>query len=94
MIHSSMVATKRRTSGARRFEIEHDVADPLAGTVIGELAAAAGGVHRKARLDQFLRPRRRAGGVKRRMLEQPDQFGRLSTRNRRGARVMTASALS
>ncbi len=41
MIHSSSVATKRRTSGRAALEVEHDVADPLAGPVIGELAAAA-----------------------------------------------------
>ena len=35
------------------LEIEHDIADPLAGTVIGELAAAARRVDRKSRLDQF-----------------------------------------
>ena len=39
------------------LEIEHHIADPLAGAVIGELAAAAGGVDREARLDQLLRLR-------------------------------------
>src|SRR4051794_29566471 len=34
------------------FQVEHDIGDPLAGTVIGELAAAAGLVHRKTRLEQ------------------------------------------
>ena len=67
------------------LEIEHDIADALAGTVIGELAAAAGDVHRKARLDQLLRPRRGAGGIKRRMFEEPDEFARLALRNRRRA---------
>ena len=38
------------------LQIEHDIADALARTVIGELAAAAGDVDRKARLDQLLRP--------------------------------------
>ena len=51
--------------GRAALEIEHDIADPLARPMIGELAAAAGRVNRKARLDQFLRPRRRAGGVER-----------------------------
>ena len=40
MIHSSSVATKRRTSGPRRLQVEHHIGDPLAGAVIGELAAA------------------------------------------------------
>ena len=38
-------------------EVEHDVADALAGAVIGELAAAAGDMDREARLDQLVRPR-------------------------------------
>src|SRR6476646_6238915 len=45
--------------GAAR-EVEHHIADALAGAVIGELPAAAGRVHRKARLDQLLRSRRRS----------------------------------
>src|SRR5580704_9662671 len=69
------------------LEIEHDIADPLAGTVIGELAAAAGGMDGEARLDQLLRLRRGAGGVKRRMLNEPDQLARFAARDRRGARV-------
>src|SRR5450631_2871802 len=56
----------RRTA----LEIEHDIADALAGAVIGELAAAARGMDGKSRLDQLLRPRRRAGGVERRMLDE------------------------
>ena len=40
MIHSSRLATKRRTSGLAPLEIEHDVGDPLARPVIGQLAAA------------------------------------------------------
>src|SRR5579862_9085155 len=47
------------------LEIEHDIADSLAGTVIGELAAAARGVHRESRFDHLLRQRRGPGGVKR-----------------------------
>ena len=69
------------------LEIEHDIADPLAGTVIGELAAAARGVDRKARLDQLLRLRRGAGGVERRMLDEPDQFARFAARDCRYARL-------
>ena len=86
MIQSSIVATKRRTSGARRLRSSIDIADALARAVIGELAAAAGGVDRKARVDQLLRPRRRAGGVKGRVLQQPDQFVRFAARDRGGTR--------
>ena len=68
------------------LEVEHHIGDPLAGPVIGELAAAAGGMDGEARLDQLLRLRRGAGGVKRRMLEEPDQFARLAARDRVGAR--------
>ena len=69
------------------LEIEHDIADPLAGAVIGELAAASGGVDRKARVDQLLRPRRGAGGVERRVLEEPDQLARFAARDCFDARV-------
>jgi hypothetical protein len=69
------------------LEIEHDIADPLAGAVIGELAAAAGAMDRESRFDQLLRLRRGAGGVKRRMLEEPDQFARFTARDCFGARV-------
>src|SRR5260221_3864153 len=52
-------------------EVEHHIGHALAGPVIGVLAAATGLVDREARLDQVARFRRRAGGVERRMLEQP-----------------------
>ncbi len=68
------------------LQIEHHVADALAGAVIGELAAAAGAVDRKTRLDQLLRPGGRAGRVKGRVLQQPNQLARLAARNRRRAR--------
>ena len=68
------------------LEVEHDIADPLAGAVIGELAAASGHVDWKSRLDQFGRPCRRAGGVEGGVLEEPDQFRRLATGDRFGAR--------
>ena len=45
--------------GRAAFQIEHEIADPLAGPVIGELAAAAGDVDRKAGLDQLLRAARK-----------------------------------
>ena len=84
MIHSSMRGDEAAHVRRAALEIEHDVADALARTVIGELAAAAGDVDRKARLDQLLRPRRGAGGVKRRVLEEPDEFACLASRDRRG----------
>ncbi len=63
-------------------EVEHHIGHPLAGAVIGELPAAAGLVDRKARLDQFLRLGAGAGGVERRMLQQPDLLGRAARRDR------------
>jgi hypothetical protein len=41
---------------------------------------------RKASVDEVAVFRARAGGVKRRMLDQPDTFGRVSARDRLGAR--------
>ena len=58
--------------GLAPVEVEHDVGHALAGAVVGELAAAADVVHRKARLDQLRRLRAGTGGVERRMLQQPD----------------------
>ena len=79
--------------GRAALEIEHDIADPLAGTVIGELAAASGGVNRKARLDQFGRPRRRAGGVERQGARAARPARPLAPRAIASARaVMAASA--
>ena len=70
---------QRRDIGAHvlaaAVEVEHRIGDALAGAVIGELPAAPGLEHRKTRIDQVLRFCRRAGGIKRRMLDQPDQFG-------------------
>src|SRR5262249_58442385 len=48
------------------LEIEHHIGHPLAGTMIGELPAAAGHMDRKARRDQLLGPRAGAGGIERR----------------------------
>jgi len=52
-------------------EIDHHVSHALAGTVIGELAAASGFVDRKAGLDELVRLGAGAGSVERRVLEQP-----------------------
>ena len=68
------------------LEIEHDITHALAGTVIGELPAAAGDINGKAGLQELLRLRRCAGRVKGRVLEQPNKLGRLAARNGGGAR--------
>ena len=67
--------------GRAALEIEHDIADALAGTVIGELPAAAGRIHGKARVEELVRPGGGAGCVEGRVLEQPNQFPRLAVRN-------------
>src|SRR3990172_98576 len=62
--------------------IEHDIADPLTGTVIGVLAAAARAVNRKAiGLEEAGRFGAGAGRVDGRVLEQPDELGRFSRGN-------------
>ena len=73
--------------GPTALEVEHDVSDPLPGPVIGELAAASGAMDRKTGFDEVAVLRARAGGVKRRMLDEPDPFGRVSARDRFGARL-------
>ena len=56
-------------------QVEHGVGHPLAGPVIGVLPAAAGGMDGQAqRLQQVLRLAAGAGGVERRVLQQPDQL--------------------
>ena len=60
---------------AARPEVEHDVDHPLAGAVVGVLAAAAGDVDREAhRLQQVLLPGAGPGRVQGRVFQQPDQF--------------------
>jgi biotin carboxyl carrier protein len=76
---------QRRDEGAhvapRAGQVEHHIGHPLAGAVIGELAAAAAGEHRQAaRVEQVFRLGRDAGGVERRVLQQPDQLARLARR--------------
>ena len=68
------------------FEVEHHIADALAGAVIGVAAAAAGLVDREIqRIEQLGRVGAGAGGEQRRMLEQPDAFARGAVADRRGA---------
>ncbi len=58
-------------------QVQHHIDHPLAGAVIGELAAAAALEHREAvGGDQVGGLGRHAGGVERRMLQQPDQLAR------------------
>ena len=70
---------------AAALEVEHHIDHPLAGPVIGELAAAPGRVHREACLDQLGGLGAGAGGVERRMLDQPDELARSAVGDRRGA---------
>ena len=46
------------------------------------MSTAAGGVDWKARVDHILRPRTGAGRIEGRVLQQPDQFGRLAACDR------------
>src|SRR5690606_25201373 len=56
------------------IEIKHHIGDALPRSVIGILPAAPRLKHRKARLQQILGPGTGSGGIKRRMLDQPDGF--------------------
>ncbi len=59
---------------AAAVEVEHDIGDPLSRAVIGELPAAPGLMHGKTPIEQVLRLCRGAGGIERRMLDQPDHL--------------------
>jgi len=63
-------------------EVEHDVGHTLAGSVIGELAAAAGLVDGEAGGKHVLRLGAGAGGIKRWVLDEPDQLGGRARGNR------------
>ena len=55
---------------ASLLQVEHDVGDPLAGSVIGELPAAPCAVDRKTvRLQEVRVPGAGSGGVERRMFQ-------------------------
>ena len=73
--------------GRAALQVEHQVDHALARPVIGELPAAADLVDREARIDQVGRVGAGAGGVERRVLEQPHQLGRAAVRDRGGARI-------
>ena len=79
---------------AAPLEIEHHVGDPLAGPVIGQLAAAPAVVDRKARLDHVAGFGAGAGGVERRVLQQPDEFGGSCRRRSPAARASMAATAS
>ena len=84
MIQPSSEWTRRRTSLAALLKVEHDVADALAGAVIGVPAAASRRRRRETRLvEQFGGVGAGAGGEQRRVFEQPDAFGRLASADRR-----------
>ncbi len=71
---------------APAIEVQHEVADALAGAVIGVAAAAARIVNREARrVEQLCRIGAGASGEERRMLEQPDAFVGRPCMNRGGA---------
>src|SRR5215467_583879 len=72
---------------AAPLEVEHRVGDALARPMIGELAAAAGGKHRKSRLNKMLGPGAGAGRVERGMLDKPDELAGLAGRDGGSARV-------
>src|SRR5262249_49431658 len=68
--------------GPAGAHVEHHVADPLAGAVIGELAATAGTVHGKSSgLEEICCLCAGAGGVERGMLEEPDELACLASRD-------------
>jgi len=73
---------------AAALEVQHDVDHPLAGAVVGELAAAPAPVDREAvGLQQVPGRGRGAGGVERRMLDQPHQFRRRAGVDRPGPQL-------
>jgi hypothetical protein len=82
---------------APALQVEHDVGDPLARPMIGVFAAASGREDREAvGVDQVFDTGAGAGGVKRRVLDQPDQLGcgtgadRLGTCFHQGKRIGVA----
>ena len=65
----------RRHGAMRAGQVQHDIGHALARAMIGPLAAATGGEGGEAGgVGQLLRPGGGAGGIERRMLDQPDQL--------------------
>ena len=70
------------------LQVEHHISDPLAWPMIGVFAAAPGGEHREAvGLDQVLDAGAGAGGVERRVLDQPDHLAGGAASDRFGTRL-------
>lgn len=61
--------------GAAAPEVEHEIKHALPRAVIGELASAAGAVHREARVQQVFLVGAGPRGVEGRVLHQPDKLG-------------------
>ena len=81
--------------GLAPLQVEHDIGHALAGAVIGELPAPPAAMHRESlRRDQVLVAGRGAGGVERRMLDQPDALARQPVRNQRRARISISATAS
>src|SRR5215475_11061406 len=57
-------------------KIDHDIGHALSWSVIGKLASAAAFVDGKTRVDQVGMARAGAGGVERRVLQEPHEFSR------------------
>src|SRR5258708_36925494 len=72
---------------ATPLKVKHHVGDALAGPVIRELAAAAGGKHRKPRLGKVFGPGAGPRRVARGVLDKPDQLCRLAGRDGRRPRL-------
>ena len=68
-------------------QVELDITDPLAGSVIGITPAAARVINGKARIEQFGGIGAGSRGVERRMFEQPDAFAAVASVDRGGARL-------
>src|SRR5262249_51426549 len=68
-------------------QVEHRINDALSGAVIGELAAAPAGMHRKPCRKHLLPLCARSRRVKRRMLEEPDELRAFACRNRGDPRL-------
>src|SRR5262249_56032142 len=75
-------------------QVEHDIGDPLAWTMIGEAPAASGLEHWEAvRRDQLGWICARAGRVEGRVLQQPDAFTRSSEGDCRGSLLHESDGL-
>jgi len=68
--------------GIAFLQVENHIAHPLARTMIGMAAPATGVIDGKGLAQQLRRIRAGPGGIKRWMLEQPDQFLRIACLNR------------